>query len=411
MSTLIVCLPPVSAGPSTNYSYLRLNAGSIEDSQASASAALLPAIERGSGEVVVVIPSAALSWHSIQLPDGVTASSPRLRSILEGLLEERLLDDLATVHLALAPTFRTAENSLTWVAACNKAWLFEHLQVLEAAQRPVTKVVPEFSPDLETLQVHAISDENSSYWVAIGASVDGLMHLPFSSAALKAIPRSEDSADWQVFAEPAMATEAELFAQAPVTLLTRSQRWAEAVRSPWDMAQFELSKTARSRSLKKVKALVQEFTREPQWRLARWGLGLFFVANLAGLNVFAWQQQASLAASRSEIKNTLMQTFPNVKVVIDAPLQMQRELTVLRQAAGVASGGDLEVMLNALGAATGPGYSINNINYSPGQLRVSSSADVKLDAAKVSALLKAKGYTALLEGDFLVVTPDAASVQ
>ena len=161
MSTLIVCLPPVSAGPSTNYSYLRLNAGSIEDSQASATAALLPAIGRGS-EVVVVVPSAALSWHSIQLPDGVTASSPRLRSILEGLLEERLLDDLDTVHLALAPTFRTVENSSTWVAACNKAWLFEHLQVLEAAQRPVTKVVPEFSPDLETLQVHAISDENSS---------------------------------------------------------------------------------------------------------------------------------------------------------------------------------------------------------------------------------------------------------
>lgn len=410
MSTLIVCLPPVSAGPSTNYSYLRLNAGSIEDSQASATAALLPAIGRSS-EVVVVVPSAALSWHSIQLPDGVTASSPRLRSILEGLLEERLLDDLDTVHLALAPTFRTAENSSTWVAACNKAWLFEHLQVLEAAQRPVTKVVPEFSPDLETLQVHAISDENSSYWVAIGASVNGLMHLPFSLAALKAVRRSEDSVDWQVFAEPAMAAEAELFAQSPVILLTRSQRWAEAMRSPWDMAQFELSKTARSRSLKKVKALVQEFTRGPQWRLARWGLGLFFVANLAGLNVFAWQQHTSLAASRSEIKNTLMQTFPNVKVVIDAPLQMQRELTVLRQAAGVASGGDLEVMLNALGAATGPGYSINNINYSAGQLRVSSSAGVKLDAAKVSALMKAKGYTALLEGDFLVVTPDAASVQ
>jgi general secretion pathway protein L len=237
------------------------------------------------------------------------------------------------------------------------------------------------------------------------------MHLPVSSAALKAVRRSEDGVGWQVFAEPAMAAEAELFAQSPVILLTRSQRWAEAVRSPWDMAQFELAKTARSRSLKKVKALVQEFTRDPQWRLARWGLGLFFVANLAGLNLFAWQQQTSLAASRSEIKNTLMQTFPNIKVVVDAPLQMQRELTVLRQGAGVVSDGDLEVMLNALGAATGPGYSINNINYSAGQLRVSSSADIKLDATKVAALMKAKGYTALLEGDFLVVTPDAAPVQ
>ena len=410
MSTLIVYLPSVPASLSAGYVYLRSDNDSIDENLASATAPLLPVIERGD-ELIVVIPSAELSWHGVDLPAGVTASSPRLRAILEGLLEDRLLDDLDTVHLALAPTFRTAGESRTWVAACNKAWLQSHLQALEAAQRPVTKVVPEFSPGMETLQLHAVGNADLSCWIATGASVGGLMRLPFSAAALKVVRGSQDDSVWEVFAEPAVAVEAEQFSKSPVTLLTRSQRWFEAARSPWDLAQFDLAKTARSRRLKKLNGVLQDFARAPHWRPARWGIALFLAVNLVGLNVAAWQQNNRLVASRAEIKNTLMQTFPYVKVVVDAPLQMQRELTVLRQGAGVVSGGDLEVMLNALSAATGPEYSINNINYSTGELRVNAANDIKQDAARVSAQMKAKGYTAVLEGNSYVVKPDTSALR
>ena len=51
---------------------------------------------------------------------------------------------------------------------------------------------------------------------------------------------------------------------------------------------------------------------------------------------------------REAIRNTLKQTFPQVRVIVDAPVQMEREVATLRQLAGVASTRDLESQLAAL---------------------------------------------------------------
>ena len=45
----------------------------------------------------------------------------RVRAVLDGLLEEKLLDDPAQLHLALDDTAEAGQPS--WVAACDKAWL------------------------------------------------------------------------------------------------------------------------------------------------------------------------------------------------------------------------------------------------------------------------------------------------
>lgn len=71
----------------------------------------------GSGdEVVAVAPARALSWHQVELPQGVSTSSTRLRAVLEGLLEERLLDDAENLHFALEPTIDPGLPF--WVAVC-----------------------------------------------------------------------------------------------------------------------------------------------------------------------------------------------------------------------------------------------------------------------------------------------------
>ena len=62
----------------------------------SAPLALLPR----AGDVVAVVPARMLSWHRIVLPK---VNSARLRNALEGLLEERVLDDPQELHFALAP--------------------------------------------------------------------------------------------------------------------------------------------------------------------------------------------------------------------------------------------------------------------------------------------------------------------
>lgn len=409
MSLHIVCLPSVDAGLSASYDYARSSDGRQSTKPldvGSAAAALLPVPARGA-ELVVVVPAAALSWHSVELPAGLNAASSRLRSVLGGLLEDRLLDDEEKLHFALAPATGTAPGGQTWVAACDKAWLTGHLQALEAAQMPASRVVPEFAPDTGTLELHAVDGRDgsdSASWVMTGDAVGGLMRLPFSAAALSVIPSVKDQPSLAVFAEPALAAQAEQLSQSSVSLMTRPQRWLDATRSAWDLAQFELAQNARARHVKKLGALLGSLLTERQWRPARWGVGVFLVANLTGLNVWAWQQNAQLDTTRAAIQSSLMQTFPSVKVVVDAPLQMQREVNLLRQASGAITGSDLEAMLAALAAAA-PASILKNIEFSAGELRVKGVADSPQDGQSPAVLLKAKGYIGQLDGDTYVVKP------
>lgn len=419
MASLVVCLPSALAGPSASYAYVVSPNGLQVLKQGSATAVLLPELARGS-ELVAVIPSGAMSWHGVDLPDGVSAASPRLRSVLSGLLEDRVLDDIDALHLALAPETGTAPNNQTWVAACDQAWLQGHLQALEAAQRPVARVVPEFAPDVGELQLHAVGDVESACWVMTGGPVDGLMRLPFSSNALSMLPAVlqpseltgvDDLMPLSVFAEPALAARAEELAHSKVSLMTRPQRWLDAARSPWDIAQFELTRTARSRAMKKVSGAFASLLSAPEWRPVRWGGLALLLVNVIGLNVWAWQQRADLAETRAAIQNTLTQTFPAVKVVVDAPLQMQREVASLRQASGAVSSGDLEAMLAALGSSSPAGKSATSIDFGAGELRIKGLANSPQEAGNLPAELKAKGYAVVLDSDSLLVKTSAQGSQ
>ncbi len=362
----------------------------------------LPSPGRGF-ELVAVVPAAALSWHAVDLPEGLSTASPLLRTVLAGLLEDRLLDDLETMHLALAPERRTAANGQTWVAACDKAWLQGHLQLFESSQRPVTRIVPEFAPSQEPLQLHAVGDAESASWIMTGALANGLIRLPFSAATLSLLPQPAENEVWPVFAEPGLAAATEQMLESKVGLVTRQQRWLDAANSTWDLAQFDLAHSARSRTLKKITVGLGELLYAPQWRPVRWGaLGLVLV-NLLGLNVWAWQQNRNLAATRLAVQNTLTQTFPAVKVVVDAPLQMQREINVLRQANGTAAADDLEVMLAALSRANSGGRTLSSIDFANGELRIKGLDSDSQALGAVANQLSASGYTAQPEGDTVLI--------
>jgi general secretion pathway protein L len=139
MSSLIVLLPPPGAPPASEFAYALSADGRTVQEHASAPAALLP-LPRGAGaEVIAVAPLQCLSWHRLELPRGMAAGSPRLRAAIEGVLEERLLDEPDALHFALQPHARAGA---VWVAACDRAWLRGVLHTLEQAGRPASRAVP-----------------------------------------------------------------------------------------------------------------------------------------------------------------------------------------------------------------------------------------------------------------------------
>ena len=415
MSTLILFLPPARPGTATEYSYTLTADGHTALTHATAPAALLPEPARPGGEVVAVVPARALSWQRVPLPAGLPLGAgqqtPRLRAVLDGLLEDRVLDDAAQLHFALQPGAQAGTPN--WVAVCDRAWLREHLQALEAAGRRVARVVPELAPGPTASgrpELCALGTPEDACVVLAGHGADlGVAVLPLSPMALTlargglpAAPDGEDDAI-VVRAEPAVAALAERTLNTRVALHTASQRALEAARGDWDLAQFELASTGRTRALRKLGSLASALLHAPQWRAARWGAALLVVAHLVGLNAWAWQERKTLAAKQAAVRSTLTQTFPQVQVVVDAPLQMERELAQLRQATGSVSARDLEPLLAAAGAALPPGQQPTGIEYTPGELRLRGLALGPEELAAFTANLQSAGYRARQDDNSLLL--------
>ncbi|QHI98301.1 general secretion pathway protein GspL [Xylophilus rhododendri] len=412
MSTLLVSLPlpdAVGAAPgSPEFAYVLTADGVSVLQQSTAPAALLPQPGRA-GETVAVVPIRALSWQRVNLPPGLRASTrgntaPRLRAVLDGLLEEHLLDDPASLHFALAPDAGAGEAA--WVAVCNRAWLRAALQTLEAAGHPVARVVPEWAPGSQEPSLHAFGTPEDAWLLAGGLPPGGaLALLPLVPTALSMLPLDVAGAPLQ--AEPAVASLAEAAAGRPAELETAAARWLEASRSRWDLAQFDLANSGRARVAKRAGALMGELLRAPQWRAARWGAGLAVAAQVIGLNAWSWKEQAAVQAQDATVRGVLTQSFPNVRVVVDAPVQMQRELTRLRQASGVASNSGVEALLAAAGAALPPGRSAQALEFNGNELRLVGLQLQGEEAGTTVANLQNQGISARTEGEALLLRSEA----
>lgn len=399
MSSLIVSLPLEPATSATEWAYALTPDGRALADHGKAPAALLPQ-PRGTGaEVVALVPAQALAWHRIELPKGIAPATPRLRTALEGLLEEQLLDDTETLHFALEPGARAGAPA--WVAVCDRAWLRNALQLLEAAGRPASRIAPEFAPE-GAAALTVVGDPQHPQVIA--NSDQGVLTLPLTPAALPLLPAL--AADAPRFAEPAVAATAEQVLQQKVTLQQAPQRWVEAARTRWDLAQFDFASSPRARALKKMATGWGEVLHGTPWRPARWAAVALVALNLLGLNAWAWKERASLAGKRDEIRRTLTETFPQVKVVVDAPVQMEREVAALRQQTGVASARDLDALLGALASALPPGKVPAALEYGGGQLRAAGAGLSAEELRGVAAHLKTLGYAATAEGETLVVSAE-----
>jgi general secretion pathway protein L len=91
---------------------------------------------------------------------------------------------------------------------------------------------------------------------------------------------------------------------------------------------------------------------------------------VVGLNALAWRERSQLEARQASLQTILRTTFPSVTLVIDAPLQMQREVDLLQQKSGVASSTDFEPLLTTLASVLPTDQTPAQIHFSQQTLRV-----------------------------------------
>jgi general secretion pathway protein L len=213
------------------------------------------------------------------------------------------------------------------------------------------------------------------------------------------------SPDIDIQAEPGVVAWASALLGRPARLISPGQHWLAAAAADWDLAQFDMRANARSRQLKLWQRAASTFWHSPAWRPLRWGVWVLLAGQLIGLNAWAWKTRADWQAQQESWAQILRETFPKTQVVVDAPVQMARELERLRQAAGQLSASDLESMLGSLGQAMPAGLAApGQWVYQPGQLRLHNFKPNAADQDSLQKSLQAGGYLWRAEGDAWLMT-------
>jgi len=408
MATLIVTLPPNPADPAAQYPYGLSRDGSTVDAHSCVTLDQLP--KKGNTdvgvlqEVVAVVPARQLSWHQVQLPKGTLGNrliqqdggANRLRSLLEGLLEDQLLDDVAQMHFALEPS--PAKDAPVWVAVCDRSWLRASLDALQTVGLKPTRVVPQFAPGSlgDTLYMHGDADDAQM----VCTCREGVSAWPVSAASVALLnwPASAD-----VVAEPAVAHLAEQYLHRPARLQHAMQHYLQALQSPWDLAQLSLLGSGRARSWMRWTQAWTSLLSAPRWRAARWFVCAILAFNVLGLNALAWKERSRMNEQRAAMQSILRSTFAHVQVVVDAPTQMAREMASLAQANGVVSGNDLEALLDALGGVASEDTSPVAVDFVAGELRMRGLRLSPQAIAQLALQLQANGFSAQMDGDSLLI--------
>ena len=396
MPTLVICLPPrprlrtrsaapavVEASGAEEFDYLFTNDGFTIQSRGRCASSLLPKADN----VIAVVGDADVAWHQITVPK---APSARLRAALAGVLEESLLEDAEDTCFALAPG--AVAGQPTWVAAIHRSWLAERLGQLERRKVFVDRVVPLSWPDdLPRGHFSEAADTESKEDVELTwAHAQGVVMLRLQGGLARALLPQPLPPETRWSADPEVATFAERWLGSSVSVLTGGERALQATRTLWNLRQFDMA--ARHRGTRTARDLLRRCM-SPAWRPVRHGVAALVAVQVIGLNLWAWHQSAELTTRRQSMVTLLQTSFPQVRAVLDAPLQMQREVDVLRALAGKPTELDFEVQLQAAASAWPGGQPpVGNLRFEAGRLTLAAAGWTDAEIDQFRAHLQPAGW-------------------
>lgn len=336
--------------------------------------------------------------------------SSRLRDALPNLLEDYVLGDAAALHVAVGP----AGEESTALAAVNRAWLRRILERARDAGQRITAVLPESLcvPLAEASWSLVCGIEEGvlrNVWLRSGpaqaqalplepAPAQVVVELIVAQTETAARPRSVDLYVPKAL-EPRWRPVAALIANdIRVHHGTPLRAWIEqggpdqGPNAPVSLLQHEFAEAVVGRAAVK-----------------RWGraLALLLVLFLIQLLALQWQW-AGLRAQASQLRSdeeTLFRgAFPDVRVVLDPTLQMNRELAALRSGAGRTDKGDFSSLVPELAQlfASLPANSLRQMVYDARVLKVRFAPGTLIGQPMRDALTKraaADGYELRFEGE------------
>lgn len=403
MSALVILLPPrpradAAAALPAEYGWVFSADGRQVTRSGQAPAALLPR----AGETTLLLADVDVSWQHATLPKAPPA---RRRAALGAVLEEQLLEDDEALHLALDGAAGSGKPG--WIAVVQRQRLAAVLADLQRSGVAVDRVAPSSWPQDEATLHFLPGDDEGHAPLLVHSHGGGVACLRLSGTLARQRLASLERTALACSAHPAAVAEAERWLGAGVEVLADAERALRALGSAWNLRQFEFA--PRHRGLQALREALQRLRRERAWRPLRWGLAALLLVQFAGLEAWAWKLRHDLHERQQAQVQLLQQTHPQVRVVLDAPLQMQRETERLREAAGQPGAADLETMLGAAAAAWPEGQGpVQALRFEPGRLVLGTVAWTAAQQQQFALAVRAAGYRAQAEGAQLVLALEDA---
>jgi general secretion pathway protein L len=321
-------------------------------------------------QVNVVVPASRVLFTRISLP---VASAAKIRKLLPFAVEDKLLSNPETIH-AVAGVRQL--NGETPVAVVDKGWVNELMARLLQAKIQPHSLVPETTlPPLPERGWCMVWDGARGF-VRTGA-MEG---MSFDGGDAATPPLELSLALDEARAKNA-APEKIMLLSSDSSIQPDFVSWKQQLGVPvelggiWDNAhahpqasQFNFLQGDYAPSHKMDDALARA---KPIWVIA--GLIAALHIGATGIDWALLKNQQSML--KNQMTERFKKVFPDAKVIVDAPLQMSRNLADLRRASGVADASDflplLGVFTNAAGAS--PNVRTSGLQYDKGRLQADVS--------------------------------------
>ena len=346
--------------------------------------ALLTALPKAD-EYIAIISSARLMCVNVQMP---AQSKRRWEAALPFVAEEYTLTDPEENHVVPGATQHSGQRSLFIV---EKEWLQIIVAACNSANIPLRRAVPEMLlPDLPPDTWVIVWDGNKGFMRTGATSGIALDHgdeqqppIALVLSLNSALPSPPKNLQIRFSAE-ASQQELPLWPALPATLIPGE---------PWDW---------RTEPIPHDTVNLLWGSLAPKTKLREWLpkfrpvafilLSAIFIETL-GANI-EWgllNHQKDLATQ--EMERTFLKTFGETSVVVNPPLQMQRNIATLRHAAGLADDADfLSLLDQAAGALSAlPAGSISALHYESGRLDVDLKLHDEAGLISLQQRLQSKG--------------------
>jgi general secretion pathway protein L len=307
--------------------------------------------------VIALAPVSRLLWIETALPPVAAA---KREALLRYAIEDKLTIDPSTAHVVIvgkqeATDSRDAARHV--VAAIERAWLIDVLAWLREAGLPANRLISSAT---------GIAVERDEWMVVIDHAhargfakrADGFVYNfdagsgqepPFGLTLALQEARDQDRAPTALALQSITSNET-----APIREADRAH-WQQLLGLPIRVSVAAAGSAQRVLGEKSANLLTGEFA--PREALGKWAelsrpaliaATLIAVTHIAFTLIDGWRLDRERLAIEAQMTQVFKTAFTAAKAIVDAPLQMRRNLEQMKRARGMAADADAEMLIARL---------------------------------------------------------------